>query len=142
LPLLAHRNLLWQAGSFIRTFGFYPEFHDPDWLAQMASHASRGAFNRRERFWIPDQICPVDGGTRPNFGSTPFRQFYPAYPSADNRNAWIYRAGCPRAKGSAGIFQRGKFPDSDATRKRISQKLNHGFSCTCQKLVAHNKLGL
>jgi len=61
----------------------------------------------------------------------PYRQLCPAYPYADHRRALLRRSSSPRdrAKGSAGTFQRGKFPDGYFThRKRISQKLYRKFA--------------
>jgi len=56
-----------------------------------------------------------------NSGGTPYRQLCPAYPSADRRCFELNRTGCPRAKGSAGTFQRGKFPNQNSIRKRVSK---------------------
>jgi hypothetical protein len=49
-----------------------------------------------------------------NYGSAPYRQLCPAYPSADRFPTNFSQDGSPRdrAKGSAGTFQRGKFPES------------------------------
>jgi hypothetical protein len=50
-----------------------------------------------------------------------------------------------RAKGSAGTFQRGKFPDLECLllfRKRISQKLYQKFPHNFAGLTAHTKPGL
>jgi hypothetical protein len=61
------------------------------------------------------------------YGSTPYRQLCPAYPFADRFPTKLHRDSSPRdrAKGSAGTFQRGKFPARLVLhrRKRISQKL-------------------
>src|SRR6516164_4512578 len=62
-----------------------------------------------ERFWIPVKTYAADGGARPNCGGTPFRQPCPAYPFA-------------RAKGAAGAFQRGMFPNLTSIRKPYFSK--------------------
>jgi len=70
-----------------------------------------------ERFWIPFKTFAADGGARPNSGGTPFRQPCPAYPPH-------------KGEGAAGTFQRGKFPNSTSTRKRISLQLHCHFPRT------------
>jgi hypothetical protein len=64
-----------------------------------------------ERFWIPIKTYAADGGARPNSEGTPFRQPCPAYPFA-------------RAKGAAGTFQRGMFPNFMPSGNLVSLKLD------------------
>ncbi len=66
-------------------------------------------------------------------GGAPYRQLCPAYPSADHSHTLFRRSRSPRdrAKGSAGTFQRGKFPAlTPLHQKRISQKLDRKFPHT------------
>src|SRR5258706_15507420 len=74
----------------------------------LAAHESRREIlGYQPRFMLPT-VAPGQ-----DYGSAPYRQLCPAYPSADHRRALLRRSSSPRdrAKGSAGTFQRGKFPD-------------------------------
>ena len=66
----------------------------------------REILGSRSRFALPT-VAPGQ-----NSGGAPYRQLYPAYPLADYQRALLRRARSPRAKGSAGTFQRGSFRTS------------------------------
>jgi len=71
-----------------------------------ARESRREILGSRSRFTLPT-VAPGQ-----NSGGDPYRQLCPAYPSADQRRARHRRSRSPRAKGSAGAFQRGKSPNS------------------------------
>ena len=90
----------------------------------LAAHESRREIlGSRSRFMLPT-VAPGQ-----NYGSAPYRQLCPAYPFANHSATNFRRDSSPRdrAKGSAGTFQRGKFPEpcycSILHRKRISQQV-------------------
>jgi hypothetical protein len=98
--------------------------HRPTML--LAAHESRREIlGYQSRFMLPT-VAPGQ-----NYGSAPYRQLCPAYPFADRFPTKLHRDSSPRdrAKGSAGTFQRGKFPARLVLlhRKRISQKLYRRF---------------
>ena len=69
----------------------------------------------RRRRWHPAK----------NSGGAPYRQLCPAYPSADYRSALYRNSSSPRdrAKGSAGTFQRGKFPEATSVQLQTGNAL-------------------
>ena len=77
-----------------------------------------------------------------NSGGTPYRQLCPAYPFADFRYALLNRAGCPRAKSSAGTFQRGSFWTQTQARNVFLKSSTTSPGNTPRKLTAYSKLGL
>jgi hypothetical protein len=97
----------------------------------LSTHQSRREIlGSRSRF-EPSTVAPGQ-----NSGGTPYRQLCPAYPFADFRCFLLVRTGGPRAKGSAGTFQRGSFR-TQLQSGNVFQKLNHDFCA-----VLHRTHGL
>src|SRR5258708_664322 len=110
--------------------------------------------NRGKRFLGPNLICAVDGGTRPNYGSAPYRQLCPAYPFA-NHFATCLTSHAKAAlvigqKAAQERFSEEKFSEPYSTslivhhRKRISQqvyrKSPHNFCGTYGTQQAKDEL--
>ena len=140
---IAHRNPPFAGGQCAASSAF-PAATTPSGLADSThppcfsphTKSRREILGSRSRFAL-STVAPGQ-----NSGGTPYRQLYPAYPLAGHQCALFRRARSPRAKGSAGTFQRGKFPDQRSIRQRISQKPNRQAPHRCGKLTVYNKLGL
>jgi len=86
--------------------------HNPGWQAATAHQASHRRESRREILDSQLDLCCRRWHPAQNSGGTPYRQLCPAYPLANRRRVQLRRFRSPCwAKGSAGTFQRGKFPD-------------------------------
>src|SRR5271166_6256230 len=83
-----------------------------------------------ERFWIPCKTFAADGGARPKLRGHSVSSALPCI---------SFRI---RAKGAAGTFQRGMFPNLLPPETRFSKALTADFCAhSHRKVAAHSKPG-